>query len=180
MKKPTLTLFFQFNPWRTSLGGVQTIVRSFIKYAPDSFNIRLVGTGSEETPARKGWQSMELEGRSLEFLPIFDLPDDNHRRRIPTTVSYTAALMKHNFIHRDCASDFMHFHRLEPAIASQNWHGEKTFFLHNDIQQHMSTKEGENAILWQRFPAAYFALEDRKSTRLNSSHSTLSRMPSSA
>ena len=159
MKKPTLTIFFQFNPWRTSLGGVQTIIRSFIKYAPDSFNIRLVGTGNEQTPARTGWQTLELEGRSLEFLPIFDRPDDNHRRRMPTTVSYTAALMKHNCIHRDCASDFMHFHRLEPAIASQKWQGEKTFFLHNDIQQHMSAKEGGDAILWQRFPAAYFALE---------------------
>ena len=127
MQKPTLTIFFQFNPWRTSLGGVQTIVRSFIKYAPDTFNIRLVGTGNEQIPAKKGWQEMELEGRSLQFLPIFDLPDDNHRRRMPTTVSYTAALMKHHFIHRDCASDFMHFHRLEPAIASQKWPGEKTF-----------------------------------------------------
>jgi glycosyltransferase involved in cell wall biosynthesis len=159
MQKPTLTIFFQFNPWRSSLGGIQTIIRSFIKYAPDTFNVRLVGTGTEQTPAKKGWQDMELEGRSLQFLPLFDLPDDNHRRLIPTTVRYTAALLRHEIFHRDCASDFMHFHRLEPTIASQKWRGEKTFFLHNDIQQHITAKDGSKAILWRRFPKAYFALE---------------------
>ncbi len=159
IQKPTLTIFFQFNPWRSSLGGIQTIIRSFIKYAPDTFNLRLVGTGNDQTPAKKGWQEMELEGRSLQFLPIFDLTEDNHRRRIPTTVAYTAALFQHDFMHGDCASDFMHFHRLEPTIVSQNWSGEKTFFLHNDIQQHMTANDGSNAILWRRFPAAYFALE---------------------
>ncbi len=159
MQKPTLTIFFQFNPWRTSLGGVQTIIRSFIKYAPDTFNVRLVGTGNDQTPAYKGWQDMELEGRSLQFLPLFDLPEDNHRRRMPTTVSYTAALLRHQLQHGDCASDFLHFHRLEPTIASHNWPGEKTFFLHNDIKQHITAKDGGKAILWRRFPAAYFTLE---------------------
>jgi hypothetical protein len=48
-RKPILTIFFQFNPWKTSLGGIQTIIRSFIKYAPDTFDIRLVGTGDDET-----------------------------------------------------------------------------------------------------------------------------------
>jgi glycosyltransferase involved in cell wall biosynthesis len=158
-RKPVLTIFFQFNPWRTSLGGIQTIIRSFIKYAPDQFEIRLVGTGDEETPARLGWQAKELEGRSIDFLPLFDLPEDNHRKRMPTTVQYTAALLKRSLLKNDCASDFMHFHRIEPTLVSLPWSGEKTFFLHNDIQQHMAPNPGRNVILWSRFPAAYYAME---------------------
>ncbi len=159
LRKPVLTIFFQFNPWKTSLGGIQTIIRSFIKYAPDTFEIRLVGTGDEDTPARLGWQTKVLEGRSIEFLPLFDLPEDNHRKRLPTTVQYTAALLKRSLLKNDCASDFMHFHRIEPTMISLPWSGEKTFFLHNDIQQHMAPSTGKNVILWRRFPAAYYAME---------------------
>lgn len=159
IRKPVLTIFFQFNPWRTSLGGIQTIVRSFIKYAPETFEIRLVGTGDEDTPARLGWQTKELEGRQLQFLPLFDLPEDNHRKRLPTTVQYTAALLKRSLLKQDCASDFMHFHRIEPTMVSLPWAGEKTFFLHNDIQQHMAPSTGKNVILWRRFPAIYYAME---------------------
>ncbi len=159
LRKPVLTIFFQFNPWKTSLGGIQTIIRSFIKYAPETFEIRLVGTGDEETPARLGWQTKVLEGRNIDFLPLFDLPEDNHRKRLPTTVQYTAALLKRSLLKNDCASDFMHFHRLEPTLVSLPWSGEKTFFLHNDIQQHMTPSTGKNVILWRRFPAAYYAME---------------------
>ncbi len=158
-QKPVLTIFFQFNPWRTSLGGIQTIIRSFIKYSPDTFEIRLVGTGDDDTPSRLGWQKKELEGRSIDFLPLFDLPEDNHRKLLPTTVQYTAALLKRSLLKNDCASDFMHFHRIEPTMVSLPWSGEKTFFLHNDIQQHMAPDQGKNVILWGRFPAAYYTME---------------------
>ena len=56
-------------------------------------------------------------------------------------------------------SDFMHFHRIEPTIATRHWLGDKTLFVHNDIQKQMNPKASKNAILWQHFPAAYFALE---------------------
>ena len=158
-RNPVLTIYFQFNPWHTSLGGVQTIIRSFIKYAPQNFDIRLVGTGDSETPARNGWQRKELDGRMIDFLPLFDLPEDNHRKRMPTTVQYTAALLKRSLLHNDCASDFMHFHRLEPTMVSLPWKGEKTFFMHNDIQQHMAPTTGKNVILWRKFPVIYYAME---------------------
>ena len=35
----------------------------------------------------------------------------------------------------------------------------KTLFLHNDIQKQMDLNAGNNAILWQKFPKTYFALE---------------------
>jgi glycosyltransferase involved in cell wall biosynthesis len=53
----------------------------------------------------------------------------------------------------------MHFHRLEPTLITRNWSGHKSFFIHNDIKKQMDSARGNKAILWQRFPAAYFALE---------------------
>jgi glycosyltransferase involved in cell wall biosynthesis len=154
MRHPSLTIFYQFNPWNSTIGGIQTVIRSFIKYAPNEFQLQLVGTGDKREMAIGEWHEETFNGKNLRFLPVLDLPEDNVRRRIPTTVKYTAALMGHRI-----ESDFMHFHRLEPTLAAKGWSGDKTFFIHNDIHQQMASKEEKNAILWRRFPQAYFAME---------------------
>jgi glycosyltransferase involved in cell wall biosynthesis len=57
------------------------------------------------------------------------------------------------------------------------WAGDKTLFIHNDIQEQISAKSQKQAILWQQFPALYFTLEGllvRQFTEILScnSHST--------
>lgn len=153
--KPVLTIFYQFNPWQSSIGGIQTIIRSFIKYAPPEIDLRLVGigAGNENMPAGQ-WHRAEFAGRELSFFPLFDLPDDNVRQLVPTSVRYTLALLK-----RDFSSDFMHFHRLEPSLATMLWSGNKLLYIHNDIHQKVKAAGDHKSVLWQRFPWLYFALE---------------------
>jgi glycosyltransferase involved in cell wall biosynthesis len=151
-QKPVLTIFYQFNPWHSTIGGIQTLIRNFIKYAPDEFEVKLVGTGVDDATFK--WQKAEYAGKEISFLPLLNLENDNIRGFIPTTVKYTAALMKCNL-----ASDFMHFHRLEPTFVSKKWQGEKTLFVHNDIQTQVLGKGDRATIGWRRFPSAYFAME---------------------
>ena len=120
-KKPTLTIFYQFNPWNSSIGGIQTFICSFLKYTPPEFEVRLVGTGGKNA-AIGIWQEKEFAGRKIKFMPLIRVENDDIRHLIPTTLKYTAALFKHNF-----ASDFMHFHRIEVALAAYGWQGEKNF-----------------------------------------------------
>ncbi|NJL51333.1 MAG: glycosyltransferase [Hydrococcus sp. SU_1_0] len=152
--KPTLTIFYQFDPWRSSIGGIQTFICSFLKYAPPEFEVRLVGTGDQNAVIGK-WTEKDFLGRSVKFMPLIKVEKDDVRKLIPTTLKYTAALFRHNL-----SSDFMHFNRLETALATRSWQGEKILFVHNDIQKQMSSRDGNNAILWQKFPQAYFALEN--------------------
>jgi glycosyltransferase involved in cell wall biosynthesis len=154
MQKPVLTIFYQFNPWNTTIGGIQTLINIFIKYAPVEFDVRLVGTGCDPNQPAGKWQKAEYAGKAIYFLPLFTLHNDNVRSAVPTTLKYTVALLG-----RCYASDFMHFHRLEPTLATLNWQGEKTLFVHNDIQTQMQAAGDQKAILWRKFPAAYFALE---------------------
>ncbi|MFB2970688.1 glycosyltransferase [Aerosakkonema sp. BLCC-F183] len=157
MIKPVLTVFYQFNPWHSSIGGIQTVIKNFVKYAPSEFEVRLVGTGHEEQHLRVGeWHEAELAGKAIQFMPLFNLKDDNVRKLIPTTIKYAAALFGRNL-----ASDFMHFHRLEPTLAALNWPGEKALFIHNDINKQINSAGGKDAIAWRYFPAAYFALEQQ-------------------
>ncbi len=154
MRRPILTVFYQFDPWSNSLGGIQTIIRSFIKYAPDTFELRLVGTQVEERIQPGQWQERDLAGRKIQFMPLFTQPTENRKSLIPDSVRYTAGLL------RQClASDFMHFHRLEPTLATRNWVGDKTLFIHNDVQQQVQSSDRKGSILWQHLPAAYFAIE---------------------
>lgn len=153
MTNPVLTIFYQFNPWHSSIGGIQTVIRNFVKYAPSEFEVRLVGTG-DGTQALGKWHEGELAGKVIKFMPLFDLKDDNVRKLIPTTIKYGAALLGRSF-----SSDFIHFHRLEPTLAALNWQGEKTLFIHNDIQKQMLSGCGKDAIAWRYLPEAYFALE---------------------
>ena len=152
-KKPILTIFYQFNPWCSSIGGIQTFISSFLKYAPPEFEVRLVGTGGKDSIIGI-WQEKEFAGRKIKFMPVIKVENDDIRHLIPTTLKYTATLFKHNF-----ASDFMHFYRVEAALAAYRWQGEKTLLVQNDIQKQMDPVAGNNAILWQKFPQAYFALE---------------------
>jgi glycosyltransferase involved in cell wall biosynthesis len=160
MRKPVLTIFYQYDPWYPTIGGIQTLITSFIKYALPDLKVRLVGISSDPNLSHSQfqlgkWNPTELHGRELLFMPLFHLPNDNVRQAVPTTLKYTLALMQ-----RQLASDFMHFHRLEPALAAFTWTGQKTLFVHNDIKQQMQSKSVANAILWKRFPRIYRLLED--------------------
>jgi glycosyltransferase involved in cell wall biosynthesis len=153
MRKPVLTFFYQYNPWHSSIGGIQTLISSFIKYAPDEFDLRLVGVGDQHSKQIGVWQEAELHGKKLLFFPLFALENDDVRRLLPTTVRYMATMMGHCF-----ASDFMHFHRIEPTLTTLRWRGDKTLFIHNDIRTQLS-QDGQQAILWSLVPKVYFALE---------------------
>jgi len=77
MRKPVLTIFYQFNPWSPTIGGIQTIIRTFIKYAPSEFEVRLVGTEDEPQLPIGNWRSGEIAGREIQFLALFRLKNDN-------------------------------------------------------------------------------------------------------
>ena len=154
MRKPVITIFYQFDPWSNSVGGIQTVIRSFIKYAPDSFDLRLIGTQIEARVRPGTWQTAELAGRSIEFMPLFTQPKENGGSWIPDTIRYAAELLKQNL-----SSDFMHFHRLEPTLATRHWSGDKTLFIHNDIQAQVQPTQSKGSIFWQYLPSAYFAIE---------------------
>lgn len=157
MNKPVITIFYQYDPWDSTIGGIQTTVSSFIKYAPSTFDLRFVGVTASQDKAVGKWHEMELQGRRLSFMPVLRVEDDNQRKLFfPTTLRYTLALLKHRF-----TSDFMHFHRLEPALSALQSPGDKTFFIHNDIHSQILNRESgqKNTMLWRYAPGLYGKLE---------------------
>ena len=157
MHFPILTIFYQFDPVNPSIGGIQTCIKYLIKFVPEEFQLRIVGIGNNSTLTANKWHEIELYGRNLLFMPLFNLENDNVRKLVPTSVKYTIALLGRKF-----DSDFLQFHRLEPTMAALDWSGTKVYYIHNDLDQAVKMTNGKNGkggILWRRFPWAYFALE---------------------
>lgn len=59
------------DPAAPTLGGIQTFLRDFIKYAPADFDISFVGT-TRDTHARPvgRWMSLDVDGRRIQFLAV--------------------------------------------------------------------------------------------------------------
>jgi len=155
MNQPTLTIFYQFNPWNPTIGGIQTCIRYIIKHAPKEINLRLVGTGDSKLNLAIGqWHDVELYGRKFQFMPLIHVENDNIRGLIPTTLKYAFGLLGHNF-----SSDFLQFHRIEPTMFTSHWSGNRILYIHNDIDQEVKGTNQKGGILWRHFPWGYFALE---------------------
>lgn len=153
MSRPSLTIFYQLDPYNPTIGGVQTCIKYVIKYAPQAFDLRLVGITSDPSMAIGKWHEAHLHGRDFQFMPLLFIEDDNIRHLVPTTLRYALALSKHTI-----SSDFLQFHRMEPTFLVKGWSGRKILYNHNDIEKQVRQK-GKGGILWRRFPWAYFALE---------------------
>lgn len=155
MLNPSLTIFYQIDPLDSSIGGIQTTILNFVKYAPQDFDIRLVGISSRRECEIGRWQTILVFNRQIQYLPLFYVKDDNVRGLIPTTLKFLLALFGKNF-----DSDFLHFHRIEPSLASLSWYGEKTLFIHADIDKQVNGQGDNKAFLWRYLPSAYFLLEN--------------------
>ncbi len=154
-RDPVLTIFYHFDPWASGVGGIDTMIRHWVRHTPPRLAVRMVGVGGEgDRPGR--WRDAEFGGRAIRFLPVVTQTDLNLRRRIPHTLRYTWALARHG---ATLASDFMHFHRIEPAVAMRGWPGHKTLFFHLDLPRQLSAPRAVNEYGWRRCPAAYHAME---------------------
>jgi glycosyltransferase involved in cell wall biosynthesis len=152
--RPLLTIFHHFDPWSTtSVGGIDTLIRAYVKHAPANFDLRIVGAGARIDRLGE-WRTTELEGRPVQFMAVFRRSPGNAKPRVPDTLRFAVGLAG-----KRLESDFMHFHAIEPTLSARHWRGDKTLFVHIDIERQLYTPSERNESLWRRFPRAYLSLE---------------------
>jgi hypothetical protein len=154
MRKPVMTIFYQFNPGNTIFGGIQTLITTFIKYASQDFQVWLASTVGDLNQGIGKWQETKYAGKLIKLLALFKLKNDHVRDLIPAIVKYTSILFRCNL-----GSDFMHFHRFKPTLLTKKWQGVKALFIHNVFQLQITAKGAKNTMFWRCFPAAYLTRE---------------------
>lgn len=156
MAKIRVIQFHPYDPTHPNVGGIGSIIRALIKFAPSDFDIYFVGVSVniELHPVGR-WQRLELDGRSFHFFPVMAAPI-GRRDKIPRTLKFAWALWRHRR-QIDLHGAMLEFHRIEPSVVFWLASNHKILFLHGHHGKDYYNPKSE--VKWSRFPAIYFWLE---------------------
>ena len=77
------------------IGGIANFIRGFVRYAPDDFEIEIIGTAVGDAARDKGWQRISLAGREVSFLPVARMATARRSGRIPLKAGIVLGMLHH-------------------------------------------------------------------------------------
>ncbi len=149
-------LFDQTDIFGQRIGGAETFLKGVIKYAPENFDISVIGTTIDAVnrPLNR-WLRIPFGRREINYMPIVVEGDENYKSSIPLSLRYTLALSRQNL---DTKGKILFFNRIEPSILYNSSSCVKIAIIHNDIEsQLMRNNNSEN--LWSKAPFLYKGFE---------------------
>ena len=154
MKKGCI-LFDSTDIFGNRIGGAEIFLKGMIKYAPESFDISVVGTTIDkiERPLRR-WSRLSFCGRNINYLPVLLELDENYKSAIPLSLRYTLALSREKINTRNKA---LFFNRIEPSIVYKKKCA-KIVMVHNDVVSQIM-RGNQSEMLWSKVPFLYKLFE---------------------
>jgi glycosyltransferase involved in cell wall biosynthesis len=148
----------QFDPRRPSAGGVDTCIRGLVKYAPPGIRLSIAGVDAVGDARLRRWMTVDLDGTTIDFLPLTRLYAGDQSRRVPHSVRMASALGRARRL--VSGADVIQTHRLELGAVVQRVHRRTPHvqFLHIDGVD--SFQRGSDSI-WRFAPMLYSRLEGR-------------------
>lgn len=149
-----IAIFHPTDPLGHVPGGIDTIIRGILKWAPPGLEYTLFGASSD-VAARPIGIAIPLDNRCT-FVPLVSIDPKARRSAVPITVRYMLALRR--LIRRgQCAAfDVLDFHRIDPAWLFRHDPRPRNFVIHQD----MTILRDRNCdIMWRHAPWLYEALE---------------------
>jgi glycosyltransferase involved in cell wall biosynthesis len=138
-------------------GGIHSVVRDFIKFAPADFEVEVIGATADREAIPLGrWSEVDIGGRATRYLAVTSAPAANRRARIPMALRYTLALLAHR--HRFSTDGrIVNFHRAGVPLALLRDRAPKVQFVHLNVAD-IYQEAGESR--WRLLPGAYHRVED--------------------
>ena len=151
----------QFDPARSSPGGIDTCLRGMCRYLPDGLEVVVVGvdTGVGHPGRELGrWERHDLgEGRPFWFLPVAALDPADGSRRVPHSVRLLAGLARHR--RRLPQAEIVQVHGLNSALGLRALlRRPQAYFIHTQEQGLTGTTSDS---FWRFTGDAHGALERR-------------------
>ena len=141
----------------TKIGGIQSFVRGFAQFAPEDFVVECVGATSDVAARPVGrWTEIDVEGRSVRYLPVVRTDPSERRGRVPVALSYTLALVRHRRRFQT-RGRVLNFHRAGVPLALAASRSPRVQFVHLNVAD-IYGQRGESR--WRRLPGAYHRIED--------------------
>jgi glycosyltransferase involved in cell wall biosynthesis len=146
------------------IGGIQSFVRDFIKFAPDDFGIEIVGVTSDphERPVGE-WRDVLVEGRSVRQLSVARVGEGHRRARLPVALRYTLALAwRRRQLRRN--GRILQFHRAGVPLAFIDRIRPAIQVVHLNVAD-IYAEAGESR--WRLLPGFYHRVEDLTIDRMS-------------
>jgi len=148
-----LLIIHPTDPFGRKVAGDNTFIRGLIKYAPEDFDIFLIGISSDRKKYIPGeWLTLQLDNKKLEFLPLFYEPNENRKSKIPVSLRFTLSLKLTRI--KIIPKSVLFFNRMEPAILFRRSKLPKIGIVHSDIQKQLQRKKTE--VVWSYFPWLFY------------------------
>lgn len=121
----------QFDPERPVPGGIDTCIRSLVKYCPPDVEIKIAGVDALGNKTLGKWYEYDIGGRSVSFMPLAQIDYVNLRRAVPHSVRVASGLRKYRPAPK---SDVIQTHRINTgAIAMRLYpEAEHVQFIHSE------------------------------------------------
>ena len=150
----SLVMIHPFDPWGSKVGGIETAIRSLIKYAPPDFSLSLIGvTENSALRSLRQWTTRDFEGVNLSFYPLFEVETPNQRTRIPLFLRFALALRSSGLNFPDAVA---FYHRIEPICVSRNSGASNLLYLHSDPREWIGA---HSEVRWKYIPWLYRSVE---------------------
>ena len=152
------------DPASDQIGGIQSFIRGFVKWAPDDFDPEFVGVSADPERRPLGrWLTVAVEGRPVRYFAIGRIRDLDRRNRIPLALTYTLALLR-----RDAAigtrGRILQFHRAGVPLAFLRDRQPKIQVVHLNVGD-IYGQRGESR--WRAVPGLYHRVEDLTLPRMD-------------
>ncbi len=127
----SVSLVHPWDPWRQGIGGFDTFLDGFLRYAPPDWDIELVGITAQPQNRKVGrWQTLDYAGRSVRFFPVLADSKPNLVHMVPLSLLFALAARLRR---PSLSGGLVVYHRFESAYAVPRIlpHQPAAFFLHN-------------------------------------------------
>ncbi len=140
-------------------GGIDGAIRGILRFAPADDVVAVVGVlaGPETGRALGRWESYDVDGRVIWFLPVARFDASDQRRRVPHSIRLMGGLVRHRSKLPRTRS--LHVHRADTAWASHRLlpRVPLTYFVHT---QAGGLSTGTTDSFWGRAPRVHAAMEN--------------------
>jgi len=150
----TLSIVHPMDPWDQRPGGFDTCLDGIIRYAPERWQIELIGLSTDSRSRPLGrWHWRDFDGRQLRYYAVLADPDPDLVRPIPLSLRFAIAARIRGV---SPSGSLLQFHRFESGLSIRARPGQKAvYFLHNHPEEVNSL---HSDVRWRRWGLVFRAL----------------------
>ncbi|MBN1239523.1 MAG: glycosyltransferase family 4 protein [Gammaproteobacteria bacterium] len=152
-------IFYHADPVGHVPGGIETVIRGVLKWAPDDIEYTLYGATSDPVRRPVGRKlEVPLGDKLVRYVPMVSLDPSAARQLVPLTIRYMHALRRYQRSGALHGLDVLDFHRIEALTLFRGDARPKNVMIHQDMEV---IRNKDCDIGWRHAPWLYEYIEPR-------------------